>query len=247
MAGGAAATTTATTTAAALSRGAQVYARKRKARQEQVEEVQFDPRQRRTFLTGFHKRKVQRREQAQAQAAAQSREERLATRREQRDQKREQLAQRLLLSEADGKGASDASGAEEEESDGVDVDVLRGDSSVTTVTVTRDFDPADLGDAAAGLEKALSPQDLADRLRDGLQKRMAAGSDDDDDDGDDGDDKGAGPAKQKKKKKSPKFRYETKAARAAARDKAKAAKAARNKSFAEQRKARQDTRRRQRR
>ncbi|KAI8321307.1 hypothetical protein GQ54DRAFT_251478, partial [Martensiomyces pterosporus] len=72
-----------------LTSGNKAYAKKRKARREQVEEVAFDPKARRTFLTGFHKRKVERRERAMAQLKEREREDRLEMRREKREQQQE--------------------------------------------------------------------------------------------------------------------------------------------------------------
>ncbi|KAJ2699695.1 hypothetical protein H4R19_005519 [Coemansia spiralis] len=223
--------------AAVLTRGAQVYARKRKARQEQVEEVAFDSKDRHSFLTGFHKRKVQRREVAQAQALEQAREDRLVQRREQRAQKKEELAQRIFgtrPTDSSDDGSSDDEGSHGGTED-AEVEVLEGDTAVTTVTVTRDFDPAAIGRTGIDLDKKLSPQDIAARLERDLMKSL-----EDDGDSDSGATapaaKGKGKAKAKKGPQK-QFRYETKAARTAANDKVKLAKLARNKEWAEKRKA----------
>ncbi|KAJ2615049.1 hypothetical protein GGF44_005970, partial [Coemansia sp. RSA 1694] len=82
--------------AALLTKGSKVYAKKRKARKEQVEKVEFDPKARRSFLTGFHKRKLERRETAIAQAKAKEREDHLELRREKREQQKDLLAQRIM-------------------------------------------------------------------------------------------------------------------------------------------------------
>ncbi|KAJ1727866.1 hypothetical protein LPJ61_004347, partial [Coemansia biformis] len=220
--------------AAVLTRGAQVYARKRKARQEQVEEVQFDPKERRTFLTGFHKRKVQRREFAQAQAQEQAREERLVQRREQREQIKEQLAQKIFGDKAgissDSEADSDAGDEADSAAERAQVEVLQGDTSVTTVTVTKDFDPADIGSLGIDLDKKLTPQALAARLERDLLKSAERDDGDDDGSGTSGSAaKAAGKNKGKKKGPQKQFRYETKAARTAANDKIKSAKIARSK------------------
>lgn len=49
---------------------------------EQVEEITFDPSARQEFLTGFHKRKQQRKEHAREVAVKREKEERLKERRE---------------------------------------------------------------------------------------------------------------------------------------------------------------------
>ncbi|KAJ2811339.1 hypothetical protein GGI24_006847, partial [Coemansia furcata] len=61
--------------AALLTKGSKVYAKKRRAKKEQVEKIEFDPKARHSFLTGFHKRKLERRENAIAQAKAKDRED----------------------------------------------------------------------------------------------------------------------------------------------------------------------------
>ncbi|PIA15129.1 hypothetical protein COEREDRAFT_28231, partial [Coemansia reversa NRRL 1564] len=76
-----------------LTRGGRVYAKKRKAKRAQVEEVVFDPTARHSFLTGFHKRKVQRREHAVAEAKAYERQEKLDMRRERREQLKDQFTE----------------------------------------------------------------------------------------------------------------------------------------------------------
>lgn len=56
-------------------------AKRRKVTTTAVEEVNFDPDARQEFLTGFHKRKVQRSKHAQEIAEKKAKEERLVTRR----------------------------------------------------------------------------------------------------------------------------------------------------------------------
>ncbi|KAJ2536523.1 hypothetical protein EV175_006799, partial [Coemansia sp. RSA 1933] len=196
--------------------GHKTYAKKRKARREQVEEVQFDPDARRTFLTGFHKRKMERREQAIASAKLREREEKLEMRREHRQAKKEQLAQKIMQNKGiegelgadiDDSGSDDDSDKEEE--------VLLGDTAVTTVTVTRDFDPTRIGDDDLRLDAKLSAQEIAHNVEcDALNalRHGDAASDDDDT---------AKPKSKKakhgsKKKPTKKFRYETKAKRSTA-------------------------------
>ncbi|KAJ1736880.1 hypothetical protein LPJ72_000994 [Coemansia sp. Benny D160-2] len=203
-----------------LTKGHKTYAKKRKARREQVEEVQFDPEARRTFLTGFHKRKVQRREQAIASAKQKEREERLELRREKRQAEKEQLAQKIMtnkggIDDAGGNGSDGEGDADPESQDeNADVEVmLHGDTAVTTVTVTHDFDPTRVGDSDLRLDAKLSAQEIAlnmekDALKTLRRHNQPDGSSDDDDDD--------GKKKQKKSSKKPtkKFRYETKAKRA---------------------------------
>lgn len=55
-------------------------AKRRKLNTSAVEEVTFDPAARFDYLTGFHKRKVQRTKQAQEAAAQKARQERIEER-----------------------------------------------------------------------------------------------------------------------------------------------------------------------
>ncbi|KAJ1852751.1 hypothetical protein GGH12_005184 [Coemansia sp. RSA 1822] len=199
-----------------LTRGTRALAMKRKARQQEVELVEFDPKARQTFLTGFHKRKVERREKAASEIKTQERQDMLQMRKERREQQRDQLAEKLMAN--DEFNPLDSSSDE-------DVEVLQGEASVTTVTVTRGFDAEEMDDKNADLERRLTPQEVAVKLKRDLQQRIERaqkGSDDEDDDGKDGDDD---KKKKKTKTKNPKkFRYETKAKRAATNAKSKAAK-----------------------
>ncbi|KAJ2490897.1 hypothetical protein IWW37_002781 [Coemansia sp. RSA 2050] len=209
--------------AALLTKGSKVYAKKRKAKKEQVEKIEFDPKARRTFLTGFHKRKLERRENAITQAKAKEREEYLEARREKREQQKDLLAQRIMENKAyygiatsdnDEEGSMSESGNGSEDSDnggnskrrkGKDVAVLTGESSVTTVTVIKDFDPARLEDEEVDLERKLTPQGLIKKIVDGVAKRSKQK---------DGEEAASKATSKKPKKKEKKFRYETKAKRA---------------------------------
>ena len=65
---------------ARLSHGSQVYAKKRKQRQEQPDQVVFDPFKRREFLTGFEKRKRERKKQYEEKKKEFERQDRLEMR-----------------------------------------------------------------------------------------------------------------------------------------------------------------------
>ncbi|KAI1754408.1 nucleolar protein 12-domain-containing protein [Xylaria castorea] len=63
---------------------------KKRKRQHTIEEIKFDDEARADYLTGFHKRKLQRAKHAQEQAAEQARQEKIETRKQIReDRKRE--------------------------------------------------------------------------------------------------------------------------------------------------------------
>ena len=56
--------------------------KKRKTRESAIEEINFDFDKRSEYLTGFHKRKVQRSEQAKKEAVQKEREERIRMRKQ---------------------------------------------------------------------------------------------------------------------------------------------------------------------
>ncbi|KAJ2453763.1 hypothetical protein EV183_001960 [Coemansia sp. RSA 2336] len=194
-----------------LTRGSRAVAMKRRARQKEVEEVQFDPKERYSFLTGFHKRKVQRREKAAAEAKVQKRQEFLQIRKERRQLQREELMEKLMNRRKLEEHEEDDEDAESEAEDMV----LSGPSSVTTVTVTRGVDPEDLEDQTIdNLDRRLTPQEVAQKLERDLLNQIEKDQNEDNED-----DK-----QQHQQKKQKKFRYETKAKRAATRSKAKVSK-----------------------
>ncbi|KAJ1899514.1 hypothetical protein LPJ66_002062 [Kickxella alabastrina] len=209
--------------AAVLTSGSKVYAKKRKARKEQVEEIEFDPKARRTFLTGFHKRKVERRETAIEQAKQKEREELLKLRRERREQQQEALIDKLRENKSvyggadsdsesgsdDGSGAVSGGEDEGKDEDGAETSVLTGETSVTTVKVVRDFDPRNLVEDEILLEKRLTPQGLIDKLKKDVAERARRAEADAI-----REKKEAEAARKSQKKKPKKFRYETKAKRA---------------------------------
>ncbi|KAJ2357947.1 hypothetical protein IWW50_003408 [Coemansia erecta] len=228
-----------------LTRGTRALAMKRKARQQEVEEVSFDAKARQTFLTGFHKRKVERREKAASEIRTQDRKDMLQMRKERREQQRDQLAEKLLGDHEFGKDSSDdddnsGSSDNDDDDDGKgkgtgDVEVLQGAGTVTTVTVTRGFEVDELGDQEVDLDRRLTPQEVALALKRDLQRRMERAQSGTSSDGEDGNDKdggGGGDEKDGKKNKKQntkkkgvkKFRYETKAKRAATNAKSRAAK-----------------------
>jgi len=137
-----------------LTKSHKILAAKRRAKREQIKEVVFDDEARREFLTGFHKRKVQKKEAAKKKAQDREKQERLDARRE----KRQLLAERAAQNAAE---TEKAYGALVEESDG-DTEwsgiVAAGPSphkgkgkakeeeyeyeeQVATVTVVEEFDP----------------------------------------------------------------------------------------------------------
>ncbi|KAK5113914.1 hypothetical protein LTR85_010447 [Meristemomyces frigidus] len=216
--------------------------KRRKLDSKQVEEITFDPSARQEYLTGFHKRKVARKETAREQAIKREKEERVTQRQQIRKERKEDLEKHVREvdevlrkqnpdmsdadSDADGKtaegwggiaedGAPAQEGAGHEDAEYVDED------KYTTVTVEAMGDPnAEDNDKAAKDDAAKAAAAAAAKTsKEGAKKRIWSKL------GADG----------KPKPKKPKFRYESKAERQQTRQKqkqkkAKAASARREKS-----------------
>ncbi|TFK85556.1 hypothetical protein K466DRAFT_576821 [Polyporus arcularius HHB13444] len=138
----------------ALTKSHTIIAAKKKAKREQIKEVLFDDTARREFLTGFHKRKLEKKEQAKKKAQEREKQDRLEARREHRRMLAEQAKKNAADteraygaivdsdsdSEWDGiggsgmsKGKRRAAEAEEEE--------FEDEEQLATVTVVEEFDP----------------------------------------------------------------------------------------------------------
>ncbi|CEG70641.1 hypothetical protein RMATCC62417_06503 [Rhizopus microsporus] len=130
-----------------LSAGSKIYAKKRKAKQETVEYVEFDPEKRQEYLTGFHKRKLERKNKTKEKYAKLAKEEKLRSRREAREE-RQRLADknvqemaamlRVGIDEPDHFDDEDEEEKEEEKKDPV-VKEFKSETSLTTVTVIEDL------------------------------------------------------------------------------------------------------------
>ncbi|KAI1853481.1 hypothetical protein JX266_001465 [Neoarthrinium moseri] len=180
-----------------------------------IEEINFDQDARQDYLTGFHKRKLQRTKKAQEEAAKRERQEKLDTRKQLREGRKREVedhvdhVNKLLREAARAGGVSDQEGSDDDEADEWDglpdaptpapldqaidheeeyIDEDKYTSvTVESVSVSRD-----------GLhkpEEEPSSEDEAERVRREAEARVAAERE-----------KAARPPKKKK----PKFRYETK-------------------------------------
>ncbi|RUS35484.1 hypothetical protein BC938DRAFT_482920 [Jimgerdemannia flammicorona] len=78
-----------------LSAGGKVYARKRRAKKETVDKIEFDFDARKEFLTGFHKRKLERTAKARDLAKAREHQARLEARRESREERKRLAGERV--------------------------------------------------------------------------------------------------------------------------------------------------------
>ncbi|KAG0210868.1 hypothetical protein BGX28_008835 [Mortierella sp. GBA30] len=220
-----------------LSSGAEVYAKKRKARQEQITEVSFDPEARKEYLTGFHKRKVHRQNVARELAKQKEHEEKLEARKEARAARKEMQEEKVqeyekyrrqlkirygeALSDEDEEDTVFSSGDEEKDGEKKEPKQakFKTKTSLTTVTVIEDMDQ---DDGTFGMPKNNTA------TMEQKNKKMKTDVNEDEEDEEDEDDndkkrqkigsssattmKGAKkiwPAKEKKKK----FRYEGKVQR----------------------------------
>ncbi|KZP18672.1 hypothetical protein FIBSPDRAFT_1045979 [Athelia psychrophila] len=139
---------------ALLGQSRKVALAKKKEKREQIKEIVFDDDARRDFLTGFHKRKLDKATNAKNKAIERDKQERLATRREQRSALAERAAANAAEVEKAYGGAVDNSdedlslpsssrrqqkkaqghtGPAEEE--------FEDEEQLATVTVVEDFDP----------------------------------------------------------------------------------------------------------
>ncbi|KAG2230235.1 nucleolar protein 12 [Thamnidium elegans] len=133
-----------------LSAGSKIYAKKRKIKKETVESVDFDPVSRTEFLTGFHKRKVERKNKTREKYALLAKEEKLRNRKEIREQ-RQALAEKnvqemaAMLRVAIGAPEKESFDDEEEEEEEKEkkepiVQEFKNNNTLTTVTVIEDLD-----------------------------------------------------------------------------------------------------------
>ncbi|OCH89014.1 hypothetical protein OBBRIDRAFT_44109 [Obba rivulosa] len=141
------------TNLAALTKSHKIIASKKRAKREQIKEIVFDDTARREFLTGFHKRKLQKKETAIQRAKEREKQERLEARRE----KRKMLAERAVENAAEieraygavldeggneqwgGVGQGSASGSPRP--DAVEEEEYEHEEELATVTIVEDFDP----------------------------------------------------------------------------------------------------------
>ncbi|RKP10664.1 nucleolar protein 12-domain-containing protein [Thamnocephalis sphaerospora] len=225
-----------------LTAGARTYAKKRKQRKEQVEEICFDDSVRREFLTGFQKRKQERRLAYKKRADEKARQERLEERKMRREAREEMAQQRIdeyeeyakRLRRERGESSSEEEEEEEEEENkekkkeetntaegdpwAVDsvgtghVSSFKGGSTATTVTVISEMDDEAEVDAAAR-ESVKARAKAAEQRKKTSEETIVQ---------QEMEKLERSLSKQNKPKK---FRYETKAARRATIAKSKSAKA----------------------
>ncbi|KAK0665516.1 putative ribosomal RNA-processing protein [Cercophora samala] len=181
--------------------------KKRKV-QHAVEEVTFDRTAREEYLTGFHKRKLERKKHAQQIAEQKAREERIETRKQIREERKQALEEHVqtiqqILREAEAAGTNTAKDGDDDEWDGL------SDDEVVEAPIDMEEEYIDEDRYTTVTVEAVSVD------RDGLHKPKAVSSDDEapktekPEDEDTQGAKGTKRAKEQQKKKK-KFRYESK-------------------------------------
>ncbi|KAI0035910.1 nucleolar protein 12-domain-containing protein [Vararia minispora EC-137] len=143
-----------------LTRPYQVAAAKRRQKREQIKEIVFDEDARREFLTGFHKRKLQKKEEGKKKAIEREKQEKQELRRERRrmlaEKARENVAriEKAYGGEVEGAFLSISVYVEEEEWEGSGAgpsspprhheNEYSDEEQLATVTIVEDFDPSTL-------------------------------------------------------------------------------------------------------
>ncbi|PVZ96882.1 hypothetical protein BB558_005623 [Smittium angustum] len=138
-----------------LFKGQKVYQKKRKQKELQVEEIKYDPDARKDFLTGFHKRKKERK-QAKIKLAKERDSKEL---KEMKKEQREERKQKIKEAVRNNVGADQS----EHESDSTKTNnrILQSKKFKTTVTIIDNFSI----DSNNNLEKLLTPKDIIQNLK----------------------------------------------------------------------------------
>ncbi|EQL34933.1 hypothetical protein, variant [Blastomyces dermatitidis ATCC 26199] len=151
-----------------------------------VPEILFDPSARAEYLTGFHKRKVQRAKQAQENAEKRAKEEKREQRRRIRDERRAEferaLEQNRTLMREISRAAAGESGSDEDE------DGENDNSTDEEWEGIAEPPPVDYEAEYIDEDKytTVTVEELDSSSRDGLRRRVGVESDDDEDDSEDG-------------------------------------------------------------
>ncbi|OLN84484.1 Ribosomal RNA-processing protein 17 [Colletotrichum chlorophyti] len=194
--------------------------KKRKAPVSAVEEVNFDFDARQDYLTGFHKRKLQRVKWAQEQAAKKAREEKIEMRKQIRQERQREVEEHVKAVNALLEEAQAADSDQDQEIQGEDFEEWDGIEEVEQQPAQTDV--VDYEDEYIDEDRYTTVKvEAISVTRDGLEKLHKDDEDDEDEEtsGPDGskvekaadDDKAAKAKAQRKEfKKKAKFRYESK-------------------------------------
>ncbi|KAI0167074.1 nucleolar protein 12-domain-containing protein [Hypoxylon sp. FL1284] len=206
-------------------KGALLPPPKRRKVQHSVEEIKFDNDSRADYLTGFHKRKLQRAKNAQEQAAKRARQEKIDFRKQLREDRKREVEEHVQTVSAILKQAEQAGYVGGEEASDEDTDEWGGFQDTPTL------EPVDHEEEYVDEERYTTVTvESVNVSKDGLSSSRPeedSGEDNEETTAKDGTQAPPGsrekgrPPKQKKK---PKFRYETKSERQLNQRKEKAAK-----------------------
>ncbi|KAI5810177.1 nucleolar protein 12-domain-containing protein [Peziza echinospora] len=142
-----------------------------------TESIEFDKSARADYLTGFHKRKVQRTKQAQAEAAKKAREEKISDRKRLREIRKQELEEHVeavqaalkpqTLGDSSDEESDDSASVSEDEDDDIPraptlhLEEYVDEEKFTTVTVEPiDFDDSEDEDAEENERKRIAAEEL---------------------------------------------------------------------------------------
>ncbi|XXH00278.1 hypothetical protein Hte_006620 [Hypoxylon texense] len=209
-----------------VKKGALFPPPKKRKFQHSIEEIKFDNDSRADYLTGFHKRKLQRVRNAQEQAAKRAREEKIELRKRVREDRKREVEEHVQAVNAILKQAQEAGyvGGEEEDEDEEETGEWGGFQD------TPPLEPVDHEEEYIDEERYTTVTvESVNVSKDGLtSSRPEEDSSDENEEtaGKDGTQPPPGSKEKNRppKHKKPKFRYETKSERQVSRRKQKAAK-----------------------
>ncbi|KAG4439740.1 hypothetical protein IFR05_004762 [Cadophora sp. M221] len=211
---------------------------KRRKIEHKIEEISFDNDARADYLTGFHKRKVQRAKRAQEEAVKKGREERVEMRKQLREERKQELEEHVDAINAALRAAGDPDVADSSDSEawgGISDDESPPKSKATPAVPVIDHEEQYISEDEDKYTTVTI--EAVDVTKEGLH-RVAGGDEDEEGEGKEmkeyavketGDD---GRKKWPKKPRKQKFRYESKVERKATRMKQKS----KNKASADARK-----------
>ncbi|KAI9291980.1 hypothetical protein K502DRAFT_368002 [Neoconidiobolus thromboides FSU 785] len=171
-------------------------AKKYNKKPEEIEEIKFDETSRKEYLTGFHKRNVEKKKQAEIKAKERERVEKLELRKETRKMRLKELGQRIKVEDIDRQLLTDIQSSKEKLSDQeMNFD---GEKETTTVTLIQDFEKE--------MDDEMTPAIMLKNIKDKARKAGEEESDHQEDSEDS--DKESG--NKFKKNRKQKIKYETK-------------------------------------
>ncbi|KAK8017667.1 nucleolar 12 [Apiospora rasikravindrae] len=185
-----------------------------------IEEISYDPDARSEYLTGFHKRKLQRVKNAQEQAAKQARQEKIDARREHRESRRQEVANHVKTVQELLRTADRAGGVDSDEEAEADDDKLGEEwDGLPDAPVAFEAEKVDHEEEFIDEDKYTSVMvESVSVSRDGLYRpdEEQAALEEEERKANESRRAAQGKVEKAKKAKKPKFRYESKADRALA-------------------------------